>query len=180
MKKIQRFFGRASISSPPDECGSGTSVATPTTSAARPSSARRRSTERRTQPENYETPTTQPSSSSSPFANYKRVVDDGKYISRMKRTAESGLFYIRSTWHQASGIYKRLSRDPNVEMLLDNSGLCSLFKRQMPNFDLTVVKACCRRWWDTTHTFHLPTCELGFTPLDFTMLIGTHINFVYI
>ena len=58
-------------------------------------------------------------------------------------------------------------------MLLDNTGLCALFKQQMPNSDRMVVETYCRRCWDTTHTFHLPTCELGFTPLDFTMLTGT-------
>ena len=168
MKRIQRYFARSSFSNPPDEDGSSTS-------ANRPSFARRRSTERRSQPENEGVPPTQGASSSSPFANYKRLVDDGKHISRMKRTTEGSLFYIRSTWHTASALYNRLTVNPEVQMLLENTGLCVLFKRKMPNFDRTVVEACYRRWWDTTHTFHLSTCEIGFTPLDFTMLTGTHI-----
>ncbi|KAM7505288.1 hypothetical protein LguiB_004192 [Lonicera macranthoides] len=107
MKRIQRYFGRSSISNPPDEGGSSTSV-------TRPSFARWRSTKRCSQPKNEEAPPTQPSSSSFPFANYKRVIDDGKHILRMKRTTEGYLFYIRLTWHTTSGLYKRLSCNPDV------------------------------------------------------------------
>ncbi|KAM7518475.1 hypothetical protein LguiB_017437 [Lonicera macranthoides] len=191
MKRIQRYFGRSSVSNPPEEGGSSTQPARPSsarrrsterrsepeneggssTQAARPSTARRRSSERRSDTETEGGPSNnQGASSSSPFANYKRVVDDSDHISKMKRTREGSLFYIRSTWHTARNLYKDLIVNPEVQMLLDNTGLCDLFKREMPNSDRTVVEACCRRWWDTTHTFHLPTCELGFTPLDFTML----------
>ncbi|PIA59403.1 hypothetical protein AQUCO_00400347v1 [Aquilegia coerulea] len=32
------------------------------------------------------------------------------------------------------------------------------------------------RWWPNTHTFHFPSCELGVTPLDFTMITGLSIG----
>ena len=111
MKRVQRFFERSNVSNPPNECGSSASV-------SRPSFARCRLTERHSQPESEEVPRTW-ASSYFPFANYKRVVDDDdKHVSKMKRTPEWGLFYIRSTWHIASRIYNTLSHSLEVQMLL--------------------------------------------------------------
>ena len=90
MKKIQRFFGRTNVSNPPEKSGSNASV-------PRRSSARRKSTERRTPLESEEVGRTEAASSSSSFSNYRRVVDDYDHVSKMKRTREGGLFYIRTT-----------------------------------------------------------------------------------
>lgn len=38
--------------------------------------------------------------------------------------------------------------------------------------DQKCVLSLIERWWDTTHTFHLPNVELGFTPYDFTCITG--------
>ncbi|KAF6142550.1 hypothetical protein GIB67_039514 [Kingdonia uniflora] len=40
------------------------------------------------------------------------------------------------------------------------------------NSDNRLIHALVERWWPTTHTFHFPCGELGFTPLDFVMLTG--------
>lgn len=117
MKRVPKILGRSSVSNPLDECGSSTS-------APRPSSAQCRSTERRSQPESEGAPRTQGASSSSPFANYKRVVDDDKHVSKIKRAPEGSLFYFRSTWHTASGIYNNISQNLEVQMLLENTRLC--------------------------------------------------------
>ncbi|KAF9603185.1 hypothetical protein IFM89_034518 [Coptis chinensis] len=42
--------------------------------------------------------------------------------------------------------------------------------------DHALTEAIVERWWDSTHTFHLPCGELGITPLDFTMLTGLRIG----
>ncbi|KAF6171987.1 hypothetical protein GIB67_029405 [Kingdonia uniflora] len=40
------------------------------------------------------------------------------------------------------------------------------------NSDNRFIHALVKRWWPSTHTFHFPCRELGFTPLDFIMLTG--------
>ncbi|KAF6169941.1 hypothetical protein GIB67_034333 [Kingdonia uniflora] len=40
------------------------------------------------------------------------------------------------------------------------------------NSDNRLIHALVERWWPSTHTFHFPCGELGFTPLDFVMLTG--------
>ncbi|KAM7482124.1 hypothetical protein LguiB_006707 [Lonicera macranthoides] len=121
----------------------------------------------RAQPEKEGRTSSQGASSSSPFASYK---DDDKHISKMKMTHKGGLFYIRLTFHVTNAMYRNISLNLEVQILLENTGLCNLFKRQMLNSDRTIIEMCYRRWWDTIHTYHLPTYELCFTPLNFTML----------
>ena len=87
MKKIQRFFGRSNVSNPPEEGGCNAS-------APRRSSARRRSTERRSQLESEEVGRTEAASSSSSFANYRRVVDDYDHVSKMNRTRDEVYFIL--------------------------------------------------------------------------------------
>ncbi|KAF6167604.1 hypothetical protein GIB67_031187 [Kingdonia uniflora] len=38
--------------------------------------------------------------------------------------------------------------------------------------DNRLIHALVERWWPSTHSFHFPCGELGFTPLDFVMLAG--------
>ncbi|KAF6167657.1 hypothetical protein GIB67_031240 [Kingdonia uniflora] len=40
------------------------------------------------------------------------------------------------------------------------------------NSDNRLIHAFVERWWPSTHIFHFPCGELGFTPLDFVMLMG--------
>ncbi|KAF6145233.1 hypothetical protein GIB67_041428 [Kingdonia uniflora] len=40
------------------------------------------------------------------------------------------------------------------------------------NSDNRLIHDLIERWWPFTHTFHFPIRELGFTPLDFVMLMG--------
>ncbi|KAF6169181.1 hypothetical protein GIB67_013611 [Kingdonia uniflora] len=40
------------------------------------------------------------------------------------------------------------------------------------NSDNRLIHALVERWWLSTHTFHFPYGELGFTPLNFVMLTG--------
>ena len=64
-----------------------------------------------------------------PLLITEKVVDDEKHVSKIKRTPEGGLFYLRSTWHKASGIYNNISRNQEVQTLFDNRGLYDLFKQ---------------------------------------------------
>lgn len=109
------------------------------------------------------------------FGDYKRVVDDKLHVSnpRVGKLTTGSYFAIRSTWHTANELYNKLSKNVEIKHIIDNAGWSGIFQLHMPNSDCSIVEACTRRWWDSTHTFHLPTCEICITPLDFTMLTDT-------
>ncbi|KAM7489746.1 hypothetical protein LguiB_027230 [Lonicera macranthoides] len=145
----------------PDESGSSNDP-------LRPSSARRRSTQRQNEPE----------SRSISLGNYKRVVDNEYHVSNPEvQKLKYGIYFaIRSMWHTANELYVALSNNDEVNCLIDNAGWSTIFSLHMPKSDRGVVEPCIRRWWDTTHTFHLPTYEIGLTLFDFTMITGISIG----
>ena len=131
-----------------------------------PSSSQRRSIKHRTKPEIESTSSSQ----------YQRICDNKRHISDGKRETKSRWVLVHYTLHLACHkfIYHKISLNPKVKRIIDNTGWCGIFRHEMPNYDRSVVEACVFRWWDTTHTFQLPKCEIGITPFDFTMLTGTH------
>lgn len=84
------------------------------------------------------------------------VVDDDTHISRTYKNTYSSLFYIQ--WYNCWSIIH--------DVVVYLNALYQII------FWLCSCHACCWRWWDITRTFHLPSCELGFTPFDFTKLTG--------
>ncbi|KAM7464884.1 hypothetical protein LguiB_012446 [Lonicera macranthoides] len=128
----------------------------------RPSSTRRRSIQWQTQPESL----------SISLGDYKRVIDNEYHISNseVQKLKYENYFAIRSTWHTANKLYITLSYNDEIKRLIDNAGWAKTFSVHMPKSNRGIVEACIRRWWDTTHTFHLPTCEIGLTPFDFIMI----------
>ncbi|KAF6152428.1 hypothetical protein GIB67_038051 [Kingdonia uniflora] len=51
-------------------------------------------------------------------------------------------------------------------------GFKKLLSIKVGNSDNRLIHALVEWWWPYTHTFHFPCRELGFTPLDFVMLMG--------
>ncbi|KAM7468512.1 hypothetical protein LguiB_016074 [Lonicera macranthoides] len=79
MKRIQRYFGRSNVSNPPEEGGSSTQ-------AARPSSVRRRSTERRSEPENEGGSSTQ---AARPSTKDRQILEKDVEIERLRENSQS-------------------------------------------------------------------------------------------
>ncbi|KAF6164090.1 hypothetical protein GIB67_017674 [Kingdonia uniflora] len=69
-------------------------------------------------------------------------------------------------WYQWIAVY------PTLKKLVDNMGFKEFCSIKAGNSDNRLIHALVERWWPSTHTFHFPCGELGFTPLDFVMLTG--------
>ncbi|KAF6161845.1 hypothetical protein GIB67_001143 [Kingdonia uniflora] len=61
---------------------------------------------------------------------------------------------------------------PTLKKLVDGMGFADFCSINAGNSDNRLIHALVERWWPSTHTFHFPCGELGFTPLDFVMLTG--------
>ncbi|KAF6140945.1 hypothetical protein GIB67_030156 [Kingdonia uniflora] len=61
---------------------------------------------------------------------------------------------------------------PTLKKLVDDMGFEDFCSINAGNSDNRLIHALVERWWPSTHTFHFPCGELGFTPLDFVMLTG--------
>ncbi|KAF6166944.1 hypothetical protein GIB67_037457 [Kingdonia uniflora] len=72
-------------------------------------------------------------------------------------------------WYQWIAVYLTLKK------LFDNIGFEEFCSMKAGNSDNRLIRALVKRWWPSTHTFHFPYGELGFTPLDFAIL--TSISF---
>lgn len=110
-----------------------------------------------------------------PEGNYNSVVDQRKHASdgNLVVTKSGDRFFLRGSWHKPSTYYHALKVYPLIKAEIDKSGWHLLLDVTMPKSDNKFVEALITRWWDTTHTFHLPKVEIGITPLDFTLLTGT-------
>ncbi|KAF6138972.1 hypothetical protein GIB67_010698, partial [Kingdonia uniflora] len=81
-------------------------------------------------------------------------------------------FKCRSVLVKLREVYLILIKVPHLKQRLKATNLMSLFDCKIGNGDNQVIFVMIKRWWPTTHTFHLPCGELGITPRDFTMLTG--------
>ncbi|KAF6165682.1 hypothetical protein GIB67_012579 [Kingdonia uniflora] len=61
---------------------------------------------------------------------------------------------------------------PELKKLVDGMGFTDFCSINAGNLNNRLIHALVERWWPSTHTFHFPCGELGFTPLDFAMLMG--------
>ncbi|KAF6159636.1 hypothetical protein GIB67_034598 [Kingdonia uniflora] len=61
---------------------------------------------------------------------------------------------------------------PTLKKLVDDMGFAEFCSINAGNSDNRLIHALMERWWPSTHTFHFPCGELGFTPLYFVMLTG--------
>jgi hypothetical protein len=109
---------------------------------------------------------------------YKRVVDDQNHLYKHVIDHPTGeACNFRGNWNGPITAYKeQCSRYPRVKQLIDLACWGRFFKINTGRSSKRIVEALVERWWDTTHTFHLPCGELGFTPLDWTMLTGLPIG----
>ncbi|KAF6169014.1 hypothetical protein GIB67_038511 [Kingdonia uniflora] len=69
-------------------------------------------------------------------------------------------------WYRWITVYSTLKK------LVDGMGFADFCSINAGNSDNRLIHALMERWWPSTHTFHFPCGELGFTPLDFVMLTG--------
>ena len=73
--------------------------------------------------------------------------------------------------------YKSICRFPVAKQFIDNCGFGSVFQIHFPKRqDNCLTSGLFERWWHTTGTFHFPSFEIGFTPLDFTQITGIPIG----
>jgi hypothetical protein len=109
---------------------------------------------------------------------YKRVVDDRNHVHQhIIEHPSGGLCIFRGNWNGPIKAYKqRCSLVPRVKQFIDEAGWQRFFLIDTEKSSMRFVEALVERWWDTTHTFHLPCGELGFTPLDWAMLTGISIG----
>jgi hypothetical protein len=109
---------------------------------------------------------------------YKRVVDDEKHLSKsITEHPSGGGCNFRGNWIRPIKAYNdRCSQIPQVKQLIDQALWHRFFMIDTEKSSMRLVEALVERWWDTTHTFHLPCGELGFTPLDWAMLTGLPIG----
>ncbi|KAF6170662.1 hypothetical protein GIB67_015614 [Kingdonia uniflora] len=68
--------------------------------------------------------------------------------------------------------YRWIAVYPTLKKLVDNMGFADFCSINTGNSDNRLIHALVERWWPSTHTFHFPCGELGFTPLDFIVLTG--------
>ncbi|KAF6168462.1 hypothetical protein GIB67_005014 [Kingdonia uniflora] len=61
---------------------------------------------------------------------------------------------------------------PTLKKLVDDMGFEKFCSINAGNSNNRLIHALVEQWWPSTHTFHFPCEELGFTPLDFAMLTG--------
>ncbi|KAF6148820.1 hypothetical protein GIB67_014191 [Kingdonia uniflora] len=68
--------------------------------------------------------------------------------------------------------YRWIAVYPTLKKMVDGMGFAEFCSINARNLDNRLIHALVERWWPSTHTFHFPCGELGFTPLDFIMLMG--------
>ncbi|KAF6164185.1 hypothetical protein GIB67_010155 [Kingdonia uniflora] len=68
--------------------------------------------------------------------------------------------------------YRWITVYPTLKKLVDSMGFADFCSINTGNSDNRLIHALVERWWPSTHTFHFPCGDLGFTPLDFVMLTG--------
>ena len=113
--------------------------------------------------------------------DHSRVVDDNPHASDGKTATnkQGHRFKMRDNWKSVHSFYKRLSSFKEIKNIIDLAGWSRILMINMPNSDQRLVESCVERWWDTTHTFHLPLVELGISPYDFTFITGMYMT-IYI
>lgn len=109
---------------------------------------------------------------------YKPLFDNENHLYKHATEHPSGgSFNFRGNWSRPIKAYKeRCSKIPQVKHLIDKALWHYFFMIDTEKSSMRLVEALVERWWDTTHTFHLPCGELGFTPLDWAMLTGLPIG----
>ncbi|XP_026431635.1 protein MAINTENANCE OF MERISTEMS-like [Papaver somniferum] len=73
--------------------------------------------------------------------------------------------------------YKEITKhSPKIKYIIDKAGWGRLLAMEIGEASHPVIDYLVERWWDTTHTFHFPFGEMGFTPLDWVVLTGLSIG----
>ena len=88
-------------------------------------------------------------------------------IQRAPRSIE-----FRGGWGEMKQMYTILSSNDVVKGYIHKSGWQRLFKINIKYNDKPLAEGLLERWWARTHTFHFPRFQIGFTPIDFSFLIG--------
>lgn len=86
--------------------------------------------------------------------------------------ANDSQFHMRGSVQGPIEVYASLSDVPAVRDAINNFGFSHLFSEIYPNSDNQMTGALISRWSERTHTFQLPSVELGITPFDFFHLTG--------
>ncbi|KAF6142732.1 hypothetical protein GIB67_018443, partial [Kingdonia uniflora] len=68
--------------------------------------------------------------------------------------------------------YQWIAKYPTLKRLVDDMGFEEFLPIKAETSDNCLIHVLVKWWWPFTHRFHFPCGELGFTPLDFVMLMG--------
>ncbi|KAI3960952.1 hypothetical protein MKW98_019153, partial [Papaver atlanticum] len=84
---------------------------------------------------------------------------------------------FRGGWQELKTLHNIISSShAEAKQFLDNCVFSRLFRVAIKKNDQRLAECLVERWWYSTHTFHFPNFEIGFTPWDFTMLTGIPIG----
>ncbi|KAK1397328.1 hypothetical protein POM88_007191 [Heracleum sosnowskyi] len=78
--------------------------------------------------------------------------------------------YFRGAWRNAVKLYR--AANDQYKQLFKNAGFEDFLKIDPVELPQGYLIALMERWFSETNTLHLPCCELGPTPLDWTMITG--------
>ncbi|XP_074359721.1 uncharacterized protein LOC141699793 [Apium graveolens] len=78
--------------------------------------------------------------------------------------------YFRGAWRNAVKLY-RAANDQYKQLFID-AGFGDFLQIEPVDLPQGYLIALTERWFAETNTLHLPCCELGPTPLDWTMITG--------
>uniref|UniRef100_A0A5B7ALD1 Aminotransferase-like plant mobile domain-containing protein n=1 Tax=Davidia involucrata TaxID=16924 RepID=A0A5B7ALD1_DAVIN len=97
----------------------------------------------------------------------------GKHPSVYARAGRGALtqnLNFRGAWPTAVGLYRQAH--DQYKALFAAAGFGDFLKIDAVHIPLTYLVALMERWFSETNTLHLPCCEIGPTPLDWTMITG--------
>lgn len=78
--------------------------------------------------------------------------------------------YFRGAWRNAVKLYR--AANDQYKQLFNNAGFEDFLKIDPVDLPQGYLIALMERWFAETNTLHLPCCELGPTPYDWTMITG--------
>ncbi|KAF6134892.1 hypothetical protein GIB67_002293 [Kingdonia uniflora] len=82
---------------------------------------------------------------------------------------------VHGTFTTVFKVWKDIATLPAVKDAVVNM-FWQFIDIRLGNSDNQIIQALTERWWPTTHTFLFPCAEIGFTPLNFTMLTSFSIG----
>ncbi|KAF5198231.1 Aminotransferase-like, partial [Thalictrum thalictroides] len=92
---------------------------------------------------------------------------------KLRFTVRCRMGMVHRWWHMME---ERGPTFSNIREIIKSTPFGHLVTMSRGNCDKHLLFALVERWWPTTHTFHFPDVEIGFTPLDFTCLTGLSVG----